>query len=412
MGYARLLFAILLCAPAAATWSQNYPNKPIRLLVGFTAGGTADVAARVIATKMGQLLGTTMVVENRAGAAGSVAATIVAQAPPDGYTVMLASPGALTVNRILEKKLPYDPDTAFELRTEKGVKADPASAARRLCDGFAASAKAAAGRGLGASTTIVLADGLNGAGEELVNQIMAATRPFHQVVGGAAGDDGAFKATTVGGGTEAHGDGASVLHTFSRTPWGVGVDHGLKATTRPMRVTRAARNVVHELDGRPAFDVYREYAEQKGVRLEPASAGPFLIGNELGILVFDEIKRARAPLSVGADGSLSCAADIPEGAHVAILDGEPDSMVSAAKRAAEEAQRNLKGARAAAVLLFDCVCRGMILDQGFGREIDAVQSVFPDVPVAGLLTYGEIARFKGRLDGWHNTTAVVAAIPA
>ena len=114
MGYARLLFAILLCAPAAATWSQNYPNKPIRLLVGFTAGGTADVAARVIATKMGQLLGTTMVVENRAGAAGSVAATIVAQAPPDGYTVMLASPGALTVNRILEKKLPYDPDTAFE----------------------------------------------------------------------------------------------------------------------------------------------------------------------------------------------------------------------------------------------------------------------------------------------------------
>ena len=304
------------------------------------------------------------------------------------------------------------PDTAFELRTEKGVKADPASAARRLCDGFAASAKAAAGRGLGASTTIVLADGLNGAGEELVNQIMAATRPFHQVVGGAAGDDGAFKASTVGGGTEAHGDGASVLHTFSRTPWGVGVDHGLKATTRPMRVTRAARNVVHELDGRPAFDVYREYAEQKGVRLEPASAGPFLIGNELGILVFDEIKRARAPLSVGADGSLSCAADIPEGAHVAILDGEPDSMVSAAKRAAEEAQRNLKGARAAAVLLFDCVCRGMILDQGFGREIDAVQSVFPDVPVAGLLTYGEIARFKGRLDGWHNTTAVVAAIPA
>ena len=87
-------------------------------------------------------------------------------------------------------------------------------------------------------------------------------------------------------------------------------------------------------------------------------------------------------------------------------------MVSAAKRAAEEALKNLKGARASAVLLFDCVCRGMILDRGFGREIEAIQTVFPDVPVAGLLTYGEIARFKGRLDGWHNTTAVVAAIPA
>ena len=64
------------------------------------------------------------------------------------------------------------------------------------------------------------------------------------------------------------------------------------------------------------------------------------------------------------------------------------------------------------MLLFDCVCRGMILDGRFGQEIEAVRSVFPGVPVAGLLTYGEIARFKGRLDGWHNTTAVVAAIPA
>jgi methyl-accepting chemotaxis protein len=304
------------------------------------------------------------------------------------------------------------PDTAIQMRTETGVKADPAAAARRLCDGFAAAAKAAAGRGLTYSTTIVLADGLNGAGEELINQIMAATRPFQQIVGGAAGDDGAFKATTVGGGTRAHGDGAAVLHTFSRTPWGVGVDHGLKATTRPMRVTRATRNVVYELDGRPAFDVYREYAATKGVSLQPDRAGAFLIGNELGLLVFDEIKRARAPLSVGSDGSLSCAADIPEGAQVAILDGEPDSMVSAAHRAAEEASRNLRGARASAVLLFDCVCRGMILDQAFGREIEAVQTVFPDVPVAGLLTYGEIARFKGRLEGWHNTTAVVVAIPA
>ena len=114
MRHVRALFAIAFCALATAAWSQGYPNKPIRLLVGFTAGGTADVAARVIATRMAQTLGTTIVVENRAGAAGSVAATIVAQAPADGYTLMLAIPGAFAINRILEKKLPYDPDTAFE----------------------------------------------------------------------------------------------------------------------------------------------------------------------------------------------------------------------------------------------------------------------------------------------------------
>jgi len=206
-------------------------------------------------------------------------------------------------------------------------------------------------------------------------------------------------------------DGAAALHVFTARPWGVGVDHGLRPTTDRMRVTRAAKNVVHELDGRPAFDVYREHAAKRGVTLRPESAGSYLIGNELGIYLFDRLHRARAPLSVGPDGSLTCAGEIPEGAGVCILDGEPDSMVAAAGRAAQEARKNLDG-EVAGVLLFDCVCRGMILDGGFGREIDAVRQVFPKAPVAGLLTYGEIARFRGRMDGWHNTTAVVVAIPA
>jgi methyl-accepting chemotaxis protein len=96
---------------------------------------------------------------------------------------------------------------------------------------------------------------------------------------------------------------------------------------------------------------------------------------------------------------------------ISILDGDPDSMISAASGAAEEAREHLNGAKAAGVLIFDCVCRGMILKDGFQREIDAVRKVFNDVPVAGFLTYGEIARYHGRLEGWHNTTAVVVAIP-
>ena len=96
---------------------------------------------------------------------------------------------------------------------------------------------------------------------------------------------------------------------------------------------------------------------------------------------------------------------------LSILDGDPDNMVEAARSAANEAKSNLMGEPAAGVLLFDCVCRGMILKTQFQREIDAVRSVFGAVPVAGFLTYGEIARYKGRLDGWHNATAVVVAIP-
>jgi len=116
------LRAIIMVALAASTFgfsqastAQSYPNRPIRLLVGFTAGGNSDITARVIAAKLTQSLGTTIVVENRAGAAGSIAALTVARAPADGHTLMLASPGALAVNRILERNLPYDPDTAFAL---------------------------------------------------------------------------------------------------------------------------------------------------------------------------------------------------------------------------------------------------------------------------------------------------------
>jgi methyl-accepting chemotaxis protein len=114
---------------------------------------------------------------------------------------------------------------------------------------------------------------------------------------------------------------------------------------------------------------------------------------------------------VGSDGSLVCAAEIPRGSMVSILDGEPSSMISAAKLAAEEARERLQGRRAAGVLLFDCVCRGMILRDQFHREVEAVKSVFGNVPIAGFLTYGEIARNSERLEGWNNATAVVVAIP-
>jgi methyl-accepting chemotaxis protein len=258
---------------------------------------------------------------------------------------------------------------------------------------------------------LTLVDGLSGAGERFVNSIVEHTQALHQVVGGAAGDEGKFVATNVGENSEAGSDRAVALHVFDRTPWGVGIGHGLEATTEKMRVTKAKGNVVSELDGRPAFSVYQEHAKKRGITLSAATAGEYLIGNELGILMGGKVTRARAPLSVGSDGSLTCAAEVPQGAHVAILDGQPEAMVAAAREAAREALRNLQGEKPAGVLLFDCICRGMILKDGFQREIDAVRSVMGEVPVAGFLTYGEIASYSGRVESWHNTTAVAVVIP-
>ena len=302
-------------------------------------------------------------------------------------------------------------DGAHHAGSIAGLKEDPRSAGRELCQAFHNEFQRARGKGLVCSTTVTLVDGLSGSGEKFVESIVDNTEALHQVVGGAAGDEGRFVATHVGEGKRAGPDRAAALHIFSATPWGIGVGHGLEATTGKMRVTRAKANIISEIDGKPAFSVYQEHARNRGITLTPANAGEYMIANELGVVVAGAVSRARAPLSVGPDGSLTCAADVPQGAHVVILDGKAASMVEAARNAAREALANLQGGEPAGVLLFDCICRGMILKDGFQQEIDAVCGVMGDVPLAGFLTYGEIASYSGCLESWHNTTAVAVAIP-
>ena len=96
----KVLIAILLFAGGAAstvsTWAQSYPAKPVRVLVGFAAGSTTDLIGRVLATKLGEGLGQTVVVDNRPGAGANIAAELVSKAPPDGYTALLANAGIAT----------------------------------------------------------------------------------------------------------------------------------------------------------------------------------------------------------------------------------------------------------------------------------------------------------------------------
>src|SRR5918995_496121 len=97
--------ASLLPRPAFAA----YPDKPIRLIVPFAAGGNADLVARIVGEAMSPSLGQPIVVESRAGAGGSIGAAAVATAAPDGYTLLTGSNGPLTVNPFVQAKLPYDP---------------------------------------------------------------------------------------------------------------------------------------------------------------------------------------------------------------------------------------------------------------------------------------------------------------
>ncbi|MEI7672115.1 MAG: tripartite tricarboxylate transporter substrate binding protein [Deltaproteobacteria bacterium] len=102
----RMLVLLILALPTTIL-AQNYPDKPIRLIVGYTPGGGNDIAARLIAPKLSEALGQTVIVENRPGAGTNIAQELVAKSAPDGYTLLLGSP-ALAINRSLYKKLPFD----------------------------------------------------------------------------------------------------------------------------------------------------------------------------------------------------------------------------------------------------------------------------------------------------------------
>ena len=107
----KALFALLLAVPALtapSAMAQQYPSKPIVLVVPFAPGGTSELISRLVAQKLTERLGQQVVVENRPGAAGNIAMEQVARAAPDGYTLILGHIGTLAVNPAMFPKLPYD----------------------------------------------------------------------------------------------------------------------------------------------------------------------------------------------------------------------------------------------------------------------------------------------------------------
>ena len=104
-----LLAGLVLGAAAALANAQNFPSRPVTLTVGFAPGGGTDTAARIVAKKLTENIGQAVVVENRAGAGGNIAAQQIATAAPDGYTIHLTSVGPMSVAPAMYKNLPYDP---------------------------------------------------------------------------------------------------------------------------------------------------------------------------------------------------------------------------------------------------------------------------------------------------------------
>ena len=115
---------------SSPTWAETWPSKLIKIVCAFPAGGQADAFARMYGEYLSQKLGQPVIVENRAGATGSVAALAVKQSPPDGYTLLLTINATFAQNRVLYKNLAYDPDRDFVLISSMSAGHVPTVAAK------------------------------------------------------------------------------------------------------------------------------------------------------------------------------------------------------------------------------------------------------------------------------------------
>jgi methyl-accepting chemotaxis protein len=267
-------------------------------------------------------------------------------------------------------------------------------------------------------TAVLLLDALSGRGEEAALLTAAMLGPDVKLAGGAAADDLKMVETTVALGGDAASDAMVVAIIASQQPLGVGVSHGHSALSGPLRVTRAEGATLHELDGRPAWDVWRDETRQHaasiGVDVDSLSAadeGALLLRYEVGLSTGQGPLKIRAPLA-RREGSLQLACGVAEGASLRITESTPARQIQSAGEAARRAREGLGGGQVAGAVVFDCVCRALILGEHFAQAVGAIAHELGDVPIGGLETYGEIAMNEGDMSGFHNTTSVVLAFPS
>lgn len=292
----------------------------------------------------------------------------------------------------------------------KGLRASPERAVEEATSGLPSELF-----GFPHRTAILLLDPMAGNGEETTLLAASILGEDARIVGGAAGDDLHMRAPQVGLGAMVAGDAVVVATIFSKAPLGIGVCHGHQPMSQPLRVTKAEANLVVEIGGRPAWEVWtentREHAAARGIdvsRMTEEEVGAFLLQYEGGLSAGDDYKM-RAPLAREGTG-IRFATAVPEGTVLRITESTVEEQIASAREAARRARVQL-GCKAAGAVVFDCICRNLILKEGFRTAVAGISEELNGAPIAGFETYGEIALDIGSLSGFHNTTSVVLAFP-
>jgi hypothetical protein len=294
----------------------------------------------------------------------------------------------------------------FSLGLGRGVSQDVSRAAAQVLQGF----DGLLVQPLPYRSALVMTDALAGHTDALVEELTLKTAGNYAFFGGGAGDDGRFETTHVFAGRQACNDAVVALEILSAKPLGIGVSHGWVPAGAGLRVTEAQGSRLTSLNGMPAVHAFQEHAELSGQRLDLKDPMPFFLHNVIGIQGA-EGHRLRVPLAVADDGSILCAAAVPEGAVVNIMKTTAESAVLAARQATTEALRALAGLPPAAAFVFDCVATRLRLGVEFDNELEGCARLLAPAGFVGCNTYGQIARSEGQFSGFHNCTAVVCVLP-
>jgi hypothetical protein len=257
----------------------------------------------------------------------------------------------------------------------------------------------------------VFADALAGYTEQLIDRLTVLTAGEYQFAGGGAADNANFSRTHVFCGTEAASDAVVILNMVSVKPIGLGVSHGWRPATSPLRITESQGNEIFSMNAAPAGEVFEEFADEQGQPFKREDPLPFFLHHVIGIST-PAGHKLRVPLQLGQNDSVICAADVPTGALVCLMSTDATSTADSAAKAVQIAKQQMHGHRPAVALFFDCAATRLRLGNDFGIELDAVSKELGDVPFAGCNTYGQIARADGQFSGFHNCTAVVCLIPS
>jgi hypothetical protein len=241
---------------------------------------------------------------------------------------------------------------------------------------------------------------------------MTQTAMQYQLFGGAAGDDGRFQETFVIYHDEVIRHAFVCAEILSAQPFALGISHGWRPASRPMRVTAGVGARLCEINGQPAWQSYEAFAADMGKTIDDKQSSVFLMSHLLGVPYAPEQYKLRVPLWKESDGSLICAAEVPEGALAHIMESEDASIIQSGQRAVELARAQLGDVPLAGALVFECVATRLKLGPQFAQEVQGIQHALGDAPFVGCNSYGQLARVSGEFTGLMDATALVCLIPA